>query len=182
MIFRELKRQSEVDKQKMKSKINDSYSYSMTNNTSKGESFNSAEQSSHELLTILNEQLKRDIDDVTITSNEQYLIENKKQTFERDLAEHKLNESNMSVSNTSMKSLKTSKGKNVTNSNQHMEEKIFDANGNDYSMTYEVDSHTNQSNQLPTANSKVIIQKSSNQINVDFSKEYHATEEGDYSG
>ena len=81
-----------------------------------------------------------------------------------------------------MKSLKTSNGKNVTNSNQHLEETVFDANGNDYSMTYEVDSHTNQSNQLPTANSRVIIQKSSNQINDDFSKEYHATEEGDYYG
>ena len=182
MKFRELQRQSEIDKQHMKSEINDSYSYSFTEITSKAESINSVEQSSHELLTILNEQLKGDIDDDDITSNEQYLIENEQQTFERDLAGNKFDESNISVSNTDMKSLKSSKGKNLTNFNQHLEETGVDANGNDYSMTYADDPHIIQSNKLATDNSRVIIKKSSKQINDDFSKEYHATEEGNYSG
>ena len=100
MIFRELNRQSEVDNQHMKNK-----------RISKAEVIDSVEQTSHELLSILNEQLKGDIVDDAFSSNEQYLIENNKLILERDLAENKLNESNMSESNTNMKSLKAIKGK-----------------------------------------------------------------------
>ena len=171
MIFRELNRQSEVDNQNMKNK-----------RISKAEVIDSVEQTSHELLSILNEQLKGDIVDDAISSNEQYLIENNKLILERDIAENKLNESNMSESNTNMKSLKAIKGKNLASTNQHLEEIAFDSNGNDYSMTYVDDSRTNQSSESQTAKSKVVIQKSSNQINDDFSKEYHESEEGNYSG
>ena len=93
------------------------------------------EQELKKLSNNLNNISNDDINEDSILWNKKYLIENRKETVERQDAKSKDDISNGAASYNTVDNLWPSKNKGFRHSNQRLKKTISNANNNDYSMT-----------------------------------------------
>ena len=132
---------------------------------------NSKEEGIKELSTNVNDKSTDDINEDSVLWNKKYLIENRKETVERQDANSKDDISNGGGSYNSVDNPWPSGNKGFRHSNQLLKKTISNANGNDYSMTYADSVHKNQS-----SDNKITFNSSKSETIGASSYEIHSSE------